>query len=100
MIKKLFKIIKNLKITEGKVSTSGATILNTVMSRFYNYCVEKCDDVSITFGYITKERRYELSIEKSHNNDAYICALNGNVSSKNRVKPYIYNQYSRNNRRI
>jgi hypothetical protein len=97
---KLFKIIEKLKIREGKVLTSGATILNTVMSRFYNYCIEKCHDVSITFGYITKERRYELSIEKSHNNDAYICALNGNKPSENRVNPYVYGQYSRNNRKF
>ena len=97
---KLFKIIKKLKIKEGKISTRGATILNTVMSRFYEYCVEKCNDVSITFGYITKERRYELDIEKSHNNDAYICALNGNSPSNNRVKPYFYGQYARNNRKF
>jgi hypothetical protein len=97
---KLLKIIEQLNIREGKISTSGATILNTVMSRFYDYCVEKCDDVSITFGYITKERRYELEIEKSHNNDAFICALNGNNPSNNRVKPYLYEQYARNNRKF
>lgn len=97
---KLLKIVKQLGIQDGKISTRGATILNTVMSRFLDYCIEKCDDVSTTFGYITKERRYELGIGKSHNNDAYICALNGNTPSKNRVEPYFYGQYARNNRKF
>ncbi|PTD94009.1 paclitaxel/taxanoid biosynthesis susceptibility protein TS1 [archaeon SCG-AAA382B04] len=50
-----------------------------------------------TFGHITKKKRIELGLEKSHINDAFIIAGGKN---QERAEPYIVEQNRRNNRLI
>jgi hypothetical protein len=50
-----------------------------------------------TYGYITKVKRTELGLEKSHNNDAFVIA-GGNTQL--RVLPIVYKQVRRNNRSL
>ncbi|OKY77419.1 MAG: hypothetical protein BTN85_2069 [Candidatus Methanohalarchaeum thermophilum] len=50
-----------------------------------------------TFGYITKKKRIELGLEKSHINDAFIIAGGKN---QERTQPYVVEQNRRNNRSI
>ena len=54
-------------------------------------------DCDYTYGYITKQRRIELGLEKSHLNDAFIIA--GGECQK-RAKEYSVYQRRRNNRSI
>ncbi len=50
-----------------------------------------------TYGYITKSRRIELGLEKSHANDAF-CVAGG--STQSRVVPIIIQQVRRNSRSL
>jgi hypothetical protein len=50
-----------------------------------------------TYGYITKSKRIELGLEKTHYNDAFIIA-NGNLQE--RIEPITYKQVRRNNREL
>ena len=50
-----------------------------------------------TYGYITKVKRLELGLEKSHNNDAFVIA---GGSTQLRVSPIVYKQVRRNNRSL
>ena len=51
-----------------------------------------------TFGYITKGKRRELEIEKSHHNDALVVA--GGATQARAVKPLILEQIRRNKRSL
>ena len=49
----------------------------------------------VTFGYITKAKRRELELEKSHHNDAFVIA---NGTKQSRCQPLILEQMRRNKR--
>lgn len=51
-----------------------------------------------TFGYITKGKRRELEIEKSHHNDAFVIA--GGTTQSRVLKPLMLEQIRRNKRSI
>ena len=51
-----------------------------------------------TFGYITKGKRRELEIEKSHHNDAFVIA--GGTTQTRVVKPLMLEQIRRNKRSL
>jgi len=55
------------------------------------------DSVSHTYGYITKYKRIELGLSKSHINDAFVIA---NGTKQKRCKPFTITQTHRNNRSI
>lgn len=50
-----------------------------------------------TYGYITKSKRIEYGLEKSHYNDAFVIA---NGTTQTRVEPIIFEQVRRNNRSL
>ncbi|RZN62811.1 hypothetical protein [Methanonatronarchaeum sp. AMET6-2] len=51
-----------------------------------------------TYGHITKKRRKELNLEKTHRNDAFVIAgANGN---EERCEPYEVTHQKRNNRKL
>lgn len=54
-------------------------------------------DCKVTFGYITKSKRIELGLEKSHYNDAFVIA---GGSTQSRVHPIEVEQIRRNNRSL
>jgi hypothetical protein len=84
---------------EGKIELNiksfkelkAATIMNVIRKRLLEFYL----DAEETFGYITKGKRYELGLEKSHVNDAFIIAR-GNFQE--RIKIQIIKQKRRNNR--
>ncbi|OON94834.1 MAG: paclitaxel/taxanoid biosynthesis susceptibility protein TS1 [Epulopiscium sp. Nele67-Bin001] len=54
-------------------------------------------DCEITYGYITKNNRIELGLEKTHYNDAF-CIAEG--TTQLRSNPIVYTQVKRNNRSL
>ena len=75
---------------------SGAAFMNTV--RWYIYQQAKArfgDIVHMTYGVVTKWRRHQLNIEKSHANDAYCM---GSFRPKHRTPCQKYKKRRRNNR--
>lgn len=85
------KIKLNIKIKNNfKPQTTMSIIRKYIISELSkNFLVEE------TYGYITKSKRIENKIEKSHINDAFVIA-NGNKQI--RVKPYSVEQKRKNNR--
>ena len=81
---------KGLRLNQPKEYKS-----NTFMSIINNRFRKDIPDVNITFGYITFVNRNNLSIEKTHYNDAFVIT-NGTVQQ--RCKPIIITQKHRNNR--
>ena len=85
------KIKLNIKPKDNYKSETCMSIIRKVIIKELkkNFLVEE------TFGYITKERRIERGIEKSHINDAFVIA-NGNKQKQ--CDPYYVEQKRKNNR--
>lgn len=73
-----------LKIKGKKSTLKHATQMNVIRSQLLKRLPEAVE----TFGYVTKEKRQELGLEKSHINDAIAIASDTNIS-KNDVIPLI-----------
>jgi len=68
------KLVDRLKGSHKKYQKT--TMFNTIMPRFYEWLRDDVDvPLKRTYGYITKWRRKDKKIEKSHTNDAYFVAL-------------------------
>lgn len=74
-------------------SFKGETFMSTVRWRLTDEGLWQA-----TFGYITKGKRRELEIEKSHHNDAYVIA--GGTTQTRVVKPLMLEQIRRNKRSL
>lgn len=68
----------------------------TVMSIVRKSLLEHYVDAEETFGYITKQKRFNLRLEKSHTNDAFVIA-NGSNQSRSNVQ---YWGFKKSNNRI
>lgn len=68
---------------------------NTFMAIIHNRFWKDIPTMRETFGYITKQQRLSLGLEKTHYNDAF-CIAGGNTQE--RVKPIELKQKHRNNR--
>lgn len=64
----------------------------------YNRLKEKYPQVSLTYGYLTKNTRINAGMEKSHINDAYCVA--GNLEAQRIAERYLSAFKRRNNRQI
>lgn len=64
----------------------------------YNRLKGKYPQVSLTYGYLTKNTRITAGIEKSHINDAYCIA--GNINAKRISEQYLCTFKRKNNRQI
>jgi len=81
------KILKDA----SHVSTVGWFIVNKLKENQYN--------VKITYGSVTKAKRVEMELEKSHRNDAFVIAGgNGNIKRTNRW--YVGKFFRRQNRSL
>ena len=80
-------------------SFKGATFMTTIRWQLYNEVKALFPDIDIhiTYGAMTKRRRRELDIDKSHVNDAFAM---GRFHPKHRVKAVLYKKKRRNNRCI
>ena len=77
---------------QAKKPLKGAAFMNIVYKRLAKEL--ECES---TFGYITKFKRKEFGLDKSHVNDAFVVA---NGSNQERCKPFKVKQIRRNNRSI
>jgi 5-methylcytosine-specific restriction endonuclease McrA len=78
---------------QAKQSLKGAAFMNQVRWQLVNEL--ECNH---TYGYLTKQRRIELGLPKSHLNDAFIIA--GGSAHHTRCHSFIVTQSRRNNRSI
>ena len=93
------------KVSKGKLeltvkSASGfkaETFMNTVRWKLVNELRELGNSVTHTYGYITKSKRIELGLAKSHSNDAFIIA-GGNTQQK--TGGYLIQQIRKCNRKL
>lgn len=75
-----------------------STFMSMVRWRLVNYLKEQLNcEGNHTYGYITKNHRINLGLEKTHYNDAF-CIAGG--TTQLRVEPVIYQQIKRNNRSL
>jgi len=88
------KLDLNVKIPERFKSQ---TFMNTVRWKLVNKLRELGNNVSHTYGYITKSKRIELGLSKSHSNDAFIIA-GGNTQQK--TAGYLIQQVRKCNRKL
>ncbi|AKB76326.1 Paclitaxel/taxanoid biosynthesis susceptibility protein TS1 [Methanosarcina lacustris Z-7289] len=73
-----------------------ATFMNTVKWKLVEILKEN-HAVDVTYGYLTKEKRQAMELEKTHANDAF-CIANG--MNQVRHNPYEIRQIRRNNRSL
>ena len=71
-----------------------ATFMNIVRWKLVN--ILQCEH---TYGYLTKSKRIELGLDKTHYNDAF-CIADGSNNTQVRIKPLEFNQIRRNNRSL
>ena len=67
-----------INIKRGLV-TKDMSAMNTTRYAIYNKAKEEFENVSMTFGYITKDTRIKNSIPKTHCSDAYCITRNVNA---------------------
>ena len=78
-----------------------ATFMSTIRWRLVEYLKTLDIETIYTYGYLTKSKRIELGLEKTHYNDAYCIALNCcNCLPKKNKNAMIYTQIRRNNRSL
>lgn len=66
-----------LKVSRGK-SLRDAAVMGIMKWKLYEELKSRYDNVSMTFGYITKYNRINHGIEKSHVSDAFVISRNFN----------------------
>jgi len=80
------------------------TLLNSIMPSFYTWLMEKFPEVSLTYGYETKEKRRNLNLAKSHVLDAYLASFSREAkieeSACKEVITYEYRQFRRHHRQL
>jgi hypothetical protein len=74
------------------------TFMSTVRKRLVLQLQQLYGDVEETFGYITKSRREDLGLMKSHINDAF-CITEGNVQIRSGFQ-YLIKQVRKQNRKL
>ena len=67
-----------LKVSRGK-SLRDAAVMGIMKWKLYEELRSRYDNVSMTFGYITKYNRIKYGIEKSHISDAFVISKNFNA---------------------
>ena len=89
--------IKDLKIKRGQVYKD-ATFMGVMRWNLYERLKKKYDNIELTYGYITKNKRISLDLPKEHRIDAYCIA--GNLNAKLSNKYYYYKKVRCHNRQI
>jgi len=87
----------DLKVKRGK-SLRDAAVMGIMKWKLYDELKSKYDNVSMTFGYITKYNRIKYGIEKSHTSDAFVISRSFNA--KRIERQYLKRLIRRHNRQI
>ncbi len=74
------------------------TFMSIIRWRIVEELKKKFKNVEITYGYITKSKRIELGIFKTHNNDAFVIA--GGTLKHKRSQSYLIKQVRKQNRKL
>ena len=90
--------VKLPKSIHRDMSFRDATFMGIMRRTFYNRLKEQYPDVSLTYGYITKNTRIVNNIVKTHTADAY--CITGNVKAKRLGYEYLRKQVRRHNRKL
>lgn len=90
--------VKLPKSIHRGMSFRDATFMGIMRRTFYNRLKEQYPDVSLTYGYITKNTRIVNNIVKTHTADAY--CITGNVKAKRLGYEYLRKQVRRHNRKL
>ena len=77
-------VISDLKIKRG-VSFRDVAFMGIMRKAFYNELKNSYDNVSLTYGYLTKNKRISHNLKKTHAIDAYCIANNLNAEQSNIV---------------
>lgn len=93
--KGILELPKNIK---RGMSFRDATFMGIMRWTLYSRLKEAYNDVTLTYGYITKARRIENNIEKSHTTDAY-CITN-NLKAERLDYYFLRKQVRRHNRKL
>ena len=75
-----------------------ATFMGIMRWAFYNKLKDQYPDVSLTYGYKTKNKRIKLGLDKTHYNDAYCIA--GNLNAERNDIYYYFKKVRCHNRQI
>lgn len=86
-----------LKVKRGN-SFKDASFMGIMRWAFYNKLKELYSNVSITYGYITKNTRITNNLPKSHRIDAF--CISGNVKAKRLTNWFYYKKVRCHNRQI
>ncbi len=94
------------KVSQGKLKLKvqpskgfrAETFMTMIRWRLVNELRKRGNEVSHTYGYITKQRRIELGLEKSHINDAF--AIAGGKGQSRLSNYYLIQQVRKQNRRL
>lgn len=87
----------DLKTKKAK-SFKDSAFMGIMRWAFYNKLKETYPNVNLTYGYLTKNKRIELGLDKTHYNDAY-CIAN-NLKAKRLNDYYYYKKVRCHNRQI
>lgn len=87
----------DLKVKRGK-SLRDAAVMGIMKWKLYEELKSRYDNVSMTFGYITKHNRIKYGIEKNHTSDAFVISRNFNA--KRIERQYLKRLIRRHNRQI
>lgn len=74
------------------------TFMTIVRNKLLEELESICDNVTRTYGYITKSKRIELELEKSHRNDAFVIA--GGTNQKRSCLSHLVKQVRKQNRKL
>ncbi|MEQ8221825.1 MAG: RNA-guided endonuclease IscB [Candidatus Eremiobacterota bacterium] len=100
LCKTCHKKVSSAKITLTVKPSKGyreAGFMTTIRWKLLSSLKEKGRNLSYTYGYITKKKRIELALPKSHINDAFVIA---GGKEQSRSKSYSIIQYRRHNRSL
>lgn len=89
---------RELEFNKKVKSFKDATHMNIMRKGLLEKLKTKYDNVTETFGYITKYNREKLGITKSHSSDAYVIAQNFDAEKTD--TEYLYRKVRRHNRQI
>ncbi|NGX44820.1 MAG: hypothetical protein K1060chlam3_00995, partial [Candidatus Anoxychlamydiales bacterium] len=89
--KKLLHILKKNKQFKPE------TFMSSIRWKLVSELKKLCNDVSLSFGYITKIKRNYLKLEKEHHTDAFVIAKG---SYEKRARPSLFLQKRKNNRSL
>lgn len=92
----------NVKIVESfeniKKRFFSTTILNSIMPYFYKWLEENFIEVSMTYGYETKDKRREFDLPKAHWIDAYLISIANSIPVDIKLNIFNFKQFRRHNR--